>query len=201
MHPLHLPWGLQQTSRMHWVIWCQSLVKSSHKIHSLMKSCPSCYRLQYHQEVSGYSIENHPPCVKWTKIWTRQQDRLLIKVTHPVLLGQETLSWRPITIAINLTCPKWASNWSWGQATFDMLTPPPPVIRYQRLVKSSHKIHSLMKSCPSCYRLPSHQEVSGYSHWKPCTPCICHGGCSRLPECIGWSDVRAWQRVLTRSTV
>ena len=45
-------------------------------------------------------------CVKWTKILTRQQDRLLIKVTRPVLLGQQILPWRPITIAINLTCPQ-----------------------------------------------------------------------------------------------
>ena len=33
------------------------------------------------------------------------QDRLLIKVIRPVLLGQQALPWRPITKAINLTCP------------------------------------------------------------------------------------------------
>ena len=45
-------------------------------------------------------------CVIWTKNLPRQQDRLLIKVTRPMLLGQQTLPWRPITIAINLTCPQ-----------------------------------------------------------------------------------------------
>ena len=28
------------------------------------------------------------------------------KVTRPVLLRQQTLPWRPITIAITLTCPQ-----------------------------------------------------------------------------------------------
>ena len=32
--------------------------------------------------------------------------QVFIKVTRPVLLGQQTLAWRPITIAINLTYPK-----------------------------------------------------------------------------------------------
>ena len=44
--------------------------------------------------------------VIWIKILPRQQDRLLIKVTRPVLFGQRTLSCRPKTIAINLTRPQ-----------------------------------------------------------------------------------------------
>ena len=38
--------------------------------------------------------------VIWTKILTSQQVRLLIKVTRSVLLGQQTLPWRAITITI-----------------------------------------------------------------------------------------------------
>ena len=39
------------------------------------------------QKVGEHLLENiwYFQCVKWTKLLTRQQDRLLIKVTHPVL--------------------------------------------------------------------------------------------------------------------
>ena len=37
------------------------------------------------------------------KNFNQTAGQLLIKVTCPMLLGQQTLPWRPLTIAINLT--------------------------------------------------------------------------------------------------
>ena len=122
------------------LIWKTSGVERCTHSKILMQYCTSHMWGQLLQWHCGFSnlLPFTPDvmyiqCVIWTKILTRQQDRLLIKVTCPVLWGQWTLSWRPITIAINLTCPpdrllkcsqsspKWASDWPGGQATFDTL--------------------------------------------------------------------------------
>ena len=46
------------------------------------------------------------PVCHMNKSVNQTAGQVFIKVTHPVLLVQQTLAWRPITIAINLTCPK-----------------------------------------------------------------------------------------------
>ena len=98
--------------------WCQRIKRENNDFHI---SQVQIYTIRCHFDCSVWKVILYPrkilheelklfpplvQCVIWTKILTTQQDRLLIKVTHLVLLGQQILPWRPITLASNLTCPQ-----------------------------------------------------------------------------------------------